>query len=313
MRSPVTGCSNASRSACRNWRSSPSDAGVAVLGVAGHGVADRLQVGADLVRAAGLEPHPQQRVAVEHALGLEVGDRGAAVGGVGRHAGAHAAVAAERRLDRAGAGVGAALDEREVLAHDLAPPQRALQRASGPPRSARPRAARSCRGRAGGRSRAAPRARRRRRARSSAWASVPAACPRAGCTTTPAGLSTTIRCSSSHAIEKRASGTSRGGLRLGLLDLDRLAAAQRVALGLLLPVDPHPAVVDQPLRRGARARVPGEEDVEPLARRVGRDLNRRHGAAAPRGRRAGSARRSVMHMSARLNAGHSGRSMKSVT
>src|SRR6478609_1314834 len=87
-------------------------AGVAVLGIARHRVADRLQVGADLVRAAGLEPHAQQRVAVEHTLGLEVGDRGAAVGGVGRHAGADASIAAERRLDRAGARVRPALDER---------------------------------------------------------------------------------------------------------------------------------------------------------------------------------------------------------
>ena len=108
---------------------------------------------------------------------------------------------------------------------------------------------------------------------SSAWASVPAAWPRAGCTTTPAGLSTTSRCSSSHAIENFASGTSAASARRLLLDLDRLAAAQRVALGLLLAVDPHQPVVDQALRRGARAGVLGEEDVEPLARGLGGDVN----------------------------------------
>ena len=100
MRSPVTGCANASRSACRNWRSSPWRAGAAVLGVAGHRVADRQQVRADLVRAPGLEPHPQQRVAGQRALGLEVGDRARGLVGVGRDPRAHAAVAAERRVDR---------------------------------------------------------------------------------------------------------------------------------------------------------------------------------------------------------------------
>ena len=43
----------------------PEHAGAAVLRVAGHGVVDRLQVRADLVRAPGLEPHAQQRVALE--------------------------------------------------------------------------------------------------------------------------------------------------------------------------------------------------------------------------------------------------------
>ena len=55
-----TGCANASRAACRNWRSRPSAPGGAVLRVAGDRVADRQQVRADLVRAAGLEPHAQQ-------------------------------------------------------------------------------------------------------------------------------------------------------------------------------------------------------------------------------------------------------------
>src|SRR5262245_18469821 len=43
----------------------------------------------------------------------------------------------------------------------------------------------------------------------SAWTSVPDAWPAAGWTTTPAGLSATIRCSSSYAI--RSSGAGRGG------------------------------------------------------------------------------------------------------
>ena len=67
----------------------------------------------------------------------------------------------------------------------------------------------------------------------------------------------------------------RLGGRLGdlLLDLEHLAAAQCVALDALLAVDAHAAGVDRALRRGARADVRGEEDVEPLARRLGGDLN----------------------------------------
>ena len=54
--------------------------------------------------------------------------------------------------------------------------------------------------------------RRPPRGPASACASVPWRCPRAGWTTTPAGLSTTSRCSSSHAI--RELGRGRGRLRL---------------------------------------------------------------------------------------------------
>ena len=43
--------------------------------------------------------------------------------------------------------------------------------------------------------------------------------------------------------------------------------------------------------KAKRYALRGEEDVEPLPRSVGGDLNRRHGAGAPRARRAGSARR----------------------
>src|SRR4051812_16788745 len=60
------------------------EAGAAVLGVPGDGMPDRLEVRADLVRAARLQPHPQQRVGRQRALRLEVGDGGATLGGVGR-------------------------------------------------------------------------------------------------------------------------------------------------------------------------------------------------------------------------------------
>ncbi len=71
--SPVAGWRNASRSACRNWRCEAEQAGAAVLRIAGDRVVDRLQVRADLVGAAGLEPQAQQREAVERLLGVEVG------------------------------------------------------------------------------------------------------------------------------------------------------------------------------------------------------------------------------------------------
>src|SRR3954468_18293430 len=87
----------------------------AVLRVARDGVADRLEVRADLVGAPRLEPYAEERERGQRPLRLEVGDRGAPVGRVGRDACAHAPVAPERRLDGAGTGARAPLDQREVL------------------------------------------------------------------------------------------------------------------------------------------------------------------------------------------------------
>ena len=53
------------------------------------------------------------------------------------------------------------------------------------------------------------------------------------------------------------------------VDATRLAAASDVALGPRRAVDAHEPGVDQPLRRRARAGALGQEDVEPLARRLG--------------------------------------------
>ena len=86
----------------------------------------------------------------------------------------------------------------------------------------------------------------------SAWASVPVRLPAPGCTTTPAGLSTTIRVSSSSTT---SNGTSAApGVRLlgQLAPLDQLARRQPVRLGPALSVDRHRAGVDQPLRLRAR-------------------------------------------------------------
>src|SRR4051794_25083240 len=100
----------------------------AVLGVTGDRVADGLQVHPDLMGAAGLEAHAQQRELPERALELEVRDGLTRRLGVDRVPRARAAVAADRRVDRAAARGRAALDEREVLARDLAALDRLLQR-----------------------------------------------------------------------------------------------------------------------------------------------------------------------------------------
>ena len=268
----------------------PQRARPPVLRVARHRMPDRLHVRADLVGAPGLEPHPQQRVALQDPLGLEVGDRGAAVGGVGRYPRAHPPVAAERRLDRARAGVRAPLDEREVLAQDAARLELGLERRVDLLRARDdeqpggvavepvhdPRAPRRPAGDAAALERLRERARlvAARRVHDDAGRLVD---------------DEQVLVLPGHGVlGLRDLG---GGRRDRLGHLDDLAPAQRVALRALLPVDGHAALVDQPLRRRPRAGVLGQEDVEPLARGLRRDLNPRHGAAALPGRRAGSAPR----------------------
>ena len=233
---------------CRNWRSSPWRPACAVARVAGDRVADRGEVGADLVRAPGLEARLDQRVGRQQLEHLEVGAGLARAAPADRPPLRRPVVAAERRVDRPRARPRPPLDQRQV---GRARPRGALisPRAGGAPRRrGRRPSARRCPCRAGGRSPAAPGPRRRRAARRARRpASVPR-CAGAGWTTSPAGLSTTARRSS----------TGR-------------AAA-----------------------RGSRRRRP----------------------APARGASAASAittTPSVIATSARLNAGHSGGSMKSVT
>ena len=125
----------------------------AVVGVADDGMADRLEVDADLVRAAGLQADGSSVVAGSASIELEVRARLAGLVGVGRHQRANATVAADRRVDRAGARRRAPLDQRAVLAGDLAALQLRYAARGALPRSARRRAAPTCRGRGGGRSR----------------------------------------------------------------------------------------------------------------------------------------------------------------
>jgi hypothetical protein len=103
----------------------------AVCPVSHHGKADRGQVDADLVRAARLEPNPQQRVLRQDVLDVEVRD------GVARRAGVDGlprriiSVAADGRLDSPATRTRPAPDERKVLAFERAPPDEALQAGEG--------------------------------------------------------------------------------------------------------------------------------------------------------------------------------------
>ena len=71
--------------------------------VAGDRQVDRREVDADLVHAPRLEPHAEQRVALQALLELEVRDRVSRRVGVERLARRVATVAADRSLDPAGA------------------------------------------------------------------------------------------------------------------------------------------------------------------------------------------------------------------
>ena len=77
----------------------PEVAGDAVDGIAADRKPDRLEMDADLVRPAGLEPDVEERVVAHRLLHLEPGHRLARRRRVERVAGAVAAVAADRRLD----------------------------------------------------------------------------------------------------------------------------------------------------------------------------------------------------------------------
>ena len=152
----------------------------AVLGVARDGMADRLQVRADLVRAPGLQAHAQQRRArAAPRSSSKCVHRRARVVGVGRHPRAHAPVAPERRVDRARcAPAGGPRRARGTRASIVAAPAaRALQRAvhglgAGDDEQAGGVAVQPVHD-----ARRARRPRRRRRMPASACASVPVAVP----------------------------------------------------------------------------------------------------------------------------------------
>ena len=132
----MTGWSNASRAACRNWRSSPQQARRGRT--RGRPPPDgRSPAGAPGSGACVPSPaHAQQRGARQGALEREVRARLARAGAADGHPRAHARVAADGRVDRPGPRGRAALDERQVFAFDL-PLRRARPAAGGGPRSLR--------------------------------------------------------------------------------------------------------------------------------------------------------------------------------
>jgi hypothetical protein len=77
-----------------------------------------------------------------------------------------------------------------------------------------------------------------------------------------------------HELAERSAGARRRDGRRR--DGDRLAAAQAVVLAREHAVERHCASLDAALRLGARAEVPREELVQPLAGGLRRDAQRLH-------------------------------------
>jgi hypothetical protein len=216
--SPVVGCTNASSAAWRNGRSRPRVDAAAVPGVADQRVTDRPEVHPDLVGATGLERHVQSA---------------SSLGRPYRSTTSYSVRAGGRRpprpssADRGDRGRSARRSRRAV-------------RSGGPTRARRRRRGRvstNCsisvgRRRRYGRRRAAgaagveavhdaraasPRPRRPSSGKraSSPFTSVPSGLPAPGCTTSPAGLSTTITSSSSWTTSKSIDGSGPAARRCG--------------------------------------------------------------------------------------------------
>ena len=168
IRRPSAGCVNTSRAACRNGRSrcvdraqvaghAPVDA--AVERVADDRMADRAQVHANLVRAAGVNRDLRQRQRRPKCSARTMRVTAARL----RRARADiffrlAGIAADRRVDPA-AGLHLAPDERDVFLLDLAIVRTAAPAPRAPRRAWRRPSAPTCRGRADARCRAASRRR----------------------------------------------------------------------------------------------------------------------------------------------------------
>ena len=268
---PSGGTGSARRALWRNWRPRPRSSRAAIVAVARQRMADRGEVGPDLVGAPGLEPHAHERVLAGEALDLEVGARLARPVGARGHA---RAVGARSRPS--GASIVPVRDarlpgrERQVLAHDLAPRAAppAARRWAGSPfaTSISPDVSRSRRCTACG-SQPRPRAARATRRASRRGGPAPGA-PRSRRACRPPRTY-----SSSHTI-------ARLGVRLaapaaGAASSIRTVSPprRRVPFDCAAAVDQHGAGVDQPRRRRARdAQRLCEPGVEPRAGRRGGHL-----------------------------------------
>ena len=197
----VSGCVEPKPVRVQELALEPEVVGDAVDGVAADGKPDRLEMDADLVRPARLEPHVEQRV-VAHRLRTSnhVTDvaRRRRVERVPR---AIAAVAADRRLDPPRRRLRRAPHERRVGALELARADQLLQqlvrllRAGDDEQAGRVAVEPVDDARAGRR-----RPRPRLRARAAPGRACPCASSRPDGRRGPAGLSTTSRCSSSQTI-----------------------------------------------------------------------------------------------------------------
>ena len=168
-RRPSVGCVNASRAECRNGRSSRCtarrlcrDAPVhaAVGRVADDRMADRAEVNADLVRAAGGDRDLEQRHALEVPREGDARHRAARPARARRHLLPVARIAPDRRVD-APPGLHHAPHERDVFLLDLAVAGTAATAPGARGRSSRPPSRPTCRDRAGARCPGAARRRRR--------------------------------------------------------------------------------------------------------------------------------------------------------
>ena len=237
---------------------------------------DRLEVRTDLMRAPSLQSHAQQRGGRQRLLEYEMGARGPRLVGVDRHARPGAPVAAERRVDRAAARRRAALDERQVLAHDLARCERGLQPAMGllalgnhqqpggvlvePVNDARaPRLA----------ARGAVASQRLREGAVAVWAGWVHDDPR--------GLGDDDQLVVLVSDHQLGQFTARALLNSDQRrDRDRLTAAQAIVLAPRRAIKRHRACLDPPLRVRSRAEPLGEELVEAFAGGFRRDAQLLH-------------------------------------
>ena len=153
------------------------------------------------------------------------------------------------------------------------------------------------------------------------WTSVPVSWPAPGWTTTPAGLSTTSRCSSSQATRRSISSAAGGAGSGGSSTTTSSPPSSRWLFARRSPSTSTAPCGDQPLGERPRADLGthGERTIEALGLRGAKaESGQRHAAGASRGRRrraprTGSRRPTTMKTSARLNAGQKRRSRKSVT
>ena len=284
-------------------------------------MADRGQVGADLVGAPGLEPDPQQRRARQQLARPRSASRAARRASVRVDitlAARAVAARAARRSCRCAAS-GRPVDERQVLALDLARADHAAAAPVGVARTSPPPSAPRCRGRAGARSPAAP------------GPSPPAARPASACASVvPAVAGRRVHDHAGglvdhqqvlvleHDLEadvRRRGSASRVGL--GDSTTHRSPAASRWRLGRASPSTvTAPASISRCGRR-ARAAPPRarQERVEPLPgvvrrRRSGRLCAVRSISTTTEQQRSTP---TTMQTSARLNAGQAIGSMKSIT